>query len=248
MVGKLLFGLIIFSAFIVNAQDFTFEVDGSDVSGDTISINVNETDFTGNYTGSINLILNNGASSDKMIVFVRHNVEQNDLSSHEICDDQQCMQANPVTADHVLYSPDGKSISAGSTLSWDIHVRFTTTPVGHSFEHYTVYEVGNESNKVELDVNYTVSTTAVNELANKLTVSEPYPNPANASVSFNYNLNSNGYVTIHDVTGKQIGNLELVQGIEKATYNTSDLNNGIYFYNVYVDGVKTKTDKFIVRH
>jgi len=248
MVRKLLFGLMTFSAFIVSAQDFTFEVDGSDVSGTTIDVDVDETDFTGNYTGTIHLVINNGASSDKMIIFVRHNVEQSELSSHEICDNQSCMQANPVTADHVLYSPNGKQVTAGGTFFWDIHARFTTTEIGHSHEHYTAYEVGNESNKVELDVIYTVLTSNVDELEKSLVVSKPYPNPANESVSFNYNLRSNGYITIHDVTGKQIGNVELVQGMEKATFNTSNINAGIYFYNIYIDGVKTSTDKFIVRH
>ena len=68
------------------------------------------------------------------------------------------------------------------------------------------------------------------------------------SYYFNYNIHTQGYVTIHDVTGKQISKIELNQGLDRATFNTSNINNGIYFYNVFVDGVKTYTDKFIVRH
>lgn len=247
MVRKILFGLIICSAFILNAQDFTLDTNGVAVSG-TINVDVTEADFTGSYTGSLHLVVNNNSASDKMIIFERHNVSSDSITTHEICDNQSCMQSSTPTTDHVLYSPNGKLVTAGGTFFWDIHVRFGITAHGNSHEKYTVYEVGNETNSVELDVVYTVLSTGVNELANSLKITKPYPNPANDNVSFNYNLSSNGYITIHDLTGKQIANVELVQGMQKATFNTSNINSGIYFYNIFVDGVKTSTDKFIVRH
>ena len=248
MVRKLLFGLTLLSAFMVNAQDFTFSVDGSDVSGTTLNIAVDEVDYTGKYTGSLHLIVNNNSGSEKIFIFVRHNIEKDGLTGHELCDNQQCM-TSPSEGDHVLYSPNGKSVAASGTFFWDIHARFGAELVdAHSTELYTVYELGNETNKVEVTVNYVMSATAVNDISFNLGVSKPYPNPANETVNFNYNLTANGYITIHDVTGKQIANVELVQGFEKTSFNTSVLNNGIYFYNVYVDGVKTSTDKFIVRH
>ena len=243
MVRKLLFGLMIFSAFMVNAQDFSLDTSGVNVVGTTLNI-ATEVDFSGE-TGTINLTFTNISSTSKTIVFKRHNVSQENLVTHEICDDHQCMEASSPTADHALAA---RTFAAGESLTYLIHARFEDATSGNTHELYTAYEEGNESNVVSVDVIYTIATTAVKELANGLIISSPYPNPSNENVNFNYNLNSNGYVTIHDVTGKQIGNLELVQGIEKATYNTSDLNNGIYFYNVYVEGIKTYTDKFIVRH
>ena len=243
MVRKLLFGLMIFSAFMVNAQDFSLDTSGVNVVGTTLHIGT-EVDFSGE-TGSVEITFTNISSTSKTIVFKRHNVSQENLVTHEICDDHQCMEASTATADHALAA---RTFAAGETLTYLIHARFEDATSGNSHELYCVYEDGNESNAVCVDVIYTIETTAVNEIANNLTISKAYPNPANANVNFNYDLNSNGFVTIHDVTGKQIGNLELVQGVEKATYNTSDLNDGIYFYNVYVDGVKTTTNKFIVRH
>ncbi len=244
MVRKLLFGLIIFSAFIVNAQDFSLDTSGVNVVGDTLQI-ATEVDFSGK-TGTINLTFTNISNTSKTIVFKRHNVSQDSLAAHEICDDVHCMGSSTATADHAL---DARTFATGESLTYLIHARFENAISGYSHEQYTAYEVGNETNSVIVDVVYTIEQqSAVNELANNLTISNAYPNPANENVNFNYNLNSNAKVTIHDVTGKQIGNLKLVSGLEKATYNTSDLNNGIYFYNVYVDGVKTTTNKFIVRH
>ena len=253
MVRKLFFGLITFSAFIINAQDLIFTVDGSDVSGTIINVDVNETDFTGEYTGEISLKLKNVSSNDIEVAFLRHNIENDGLTTHGIChdfpnDNGQCVDANPAAADQLFFE-NGALMHTGEEAILDIHARLGTELIdAYSHELYTAYEVGNETNKVEVAVNFIMTATDVNEIANNLIVSKPYPNPANENVSFNYNLASNGYITIHDLTGKQIGNVELVQGMEKATFNTSDINAGIYFYNIYVDGVKASTDKFIVRH
>jgi len=245
MIRKLLFGIMFFLAFMVNAQDFSLDTNGVSVVGATIDIDT-EVDYSGE-TGTIHLTFTNISSSSKTVIFKRHNLSQENLVTHEICDDHQCMQASSSTADHAL---DSRVFAAGETITYLIHARFEDATSGNTHELYTAYEVGNESNAVSVNVKYEIENTSVSQIANNLIVSKVYPNPVNENVNFNYNLkyNSNGFVTIHDVTGKQIVSLELVQGIEKVTYNTTALNNGIYFYNVYVDGVKTTTNKFIVRH
>ena len=244
MVRKLLFGMMIFSAFMVNAQDFSLDTSGVNVVGTTVHIEVENGTFS--WEGEIDLTFTNISSSSKTVVFMRHNISEENLEDHQICDDKYCTNSSTATADHSL---DSRVFEAGETLTYMIHTKFTGSATsGNSHELYTAYEVGNESNAVYVDVIYSFESTSVSQIANNLTISKAYPNPVNESVNFNYNLNSNGFVTIHDVTGKQIVNLELVQGIEKVTYNTSALNNGIYFYNIYVDGIKTETNKFIVRH
>jgi len=248
MVRKILFGIIIFLAFMVNAQDFSLDTSGVNVVGDTLRIEVEDGLF--GREGEIDITFTNISSSSKTIIFKRHNLSQEHLNFSELCDDKGCMFANPVTVD---ISIDSKTFAAGETLTYMIHDRFSTSEAvtnANSHELYTAYEVGNESNAVSVDIIFSFESTSVSQIANNLTFSKAYPNPVNENINFNYNLkyNSNGFVTIHDVTGKQIVSLELVQGIEKVTYNTTALNNGIYFYNVYVDGVKTTTNKFIVRH
>jgi len=248
MIKKLLFSLVFMATSVVmNAQDFALDTNDVDVSNGTIDYYVHGTDYTGKYTAALHLVLTNNASSTKKYILKRHNIEFESMTAHEICDNQMCRVANPFDGDHILYSPDGKDILAGDTAFFDIHVRFGTTEGGYSHEKYTFYEVGNESNKVELDVNYKFHSANV-ENTTAILVSKAFPNPANNSINFNYNLNTNGYITIHDVTGKQVANIELSKGIERATFNTSNINDGVYFYNVYINGVKTTTDKFIVRH
>ena len=248
MIKKLLFSLVFITiSIIINAQDFTLYINDTIVSNDTIT-KYAELNYTGKYVVEYHLKIKNNSSSMKKYVFTRHNIEQWRLSEHTICDDIACVPSSPTVYANQTH-PNGKELLSGYTDEIELHIKFGTKESGHSYEKYTVYELGNESNKIELTVYYKFhNTTNIENNTTAILVSKAFPNPANNSVNFNYNLNTNGYITIHDVTGKQVANIELSEGIDKATFNTSNINDGVYFYNVYIDGVKTTTNKFIIKH
>ena len=63
------------------------------------------------------------------------------------------------------------------------------------------------------------------------------PNPANENTTFNLTLTTNGLVNINifDITGKFIDNVNndfLSKGSHVIPYNTSNLNSGIYIYQI----------------
>ena len=160
-----------------------------------------------------------------------------------------CLGVQCYQGDIIPNATSTKTLAAGATM--ELHVQIQFDPEGETNEFYEIYEYGNtDNNLVSFNAHYQspVCNTSVNETTN-ISYIRSYPNPANNRINFNYNINSNNsYITIHDITGKKVGSIELNSNLNNTSFNTGNLQSGIYFYNVYVDGTKTKTDKFIVRH
>jgi flagellar hook assembly protein FlgD len=78
------------------------------------------------------------------------------------------------------------------------------------------------------------------------------PNPANGNTTIQYSLKNAGAVTltITDITGKVVytsneGNK--AAGDHSVNVNTENMNAGVYFYTLNVDGVSV-TNKMTVTH
>jgi hypothetical protein len=80
-----------------------------------------------------------------------------------------------------------------------------------------------------------------------------YPNPANNTVNMSFSLatDANVNVSIMNAVGQIISTQSYGRvnaGVKKtATFSTSGLANGVYFYCIDVDGVRT-TNRFVVSH
>lgn len=81
--------------------------------------------------------------------------------------------------------------------------------------------------------------------------SNPYPNPANEKTGINFQLpspNSEARVMLRNLLGSVVKEIT-VRGIENKFFiNTSDLNNGLYFYSVMFENRILFTKKLIVKH
>ena len=94
--------------------------------------------------------------------------------------------------------------------------------------------------------------TGVNNVKNTLfNVSNNYPNPFSGSTSFDMNLNSsaNVVVTITNLLGQQVKeavNATYTAGAHTIKIDASNLNAGVYFYNVNAGGF-VMTQKMIVK-
>ncbi|MBL7684062.1 MAG: T9SS type A sorting domain-containing protein [Flavipsychrobacter sp.] len=97
----------------------------------------------------------------------------------------------------------------------------------------------------------TCPTLGVNNVKNtNITSVSAYPNPANDEVKVKFNLKdaANTTVTIANTVGqvvisKNMGNVNAGE----ATFSTSNLANGVYFYTVEANGQRT-TNRFVVSH
>ena len=93
----------------------------------------------------------------------------------------------------------------------------------------------------------------VNENVNPVSeISSVYPNPVNNEMNIDVNLSKSAKkveVNVHSITGQLVHNQivnNLVTGMNKISVNVSDLNTGVYFCTITVDGYK-ETRKFVVR-
>ena len=89
---------------------------------------------------------------------------------------------------------------------------------------------------------------------NKVTLNDVInvaPNPANEMTNFNVILRNNKEVSIQifDITGKMVDNINrsnYSKGVHSISYNTSNLTNGIYIYQV-ITGKEINSGKLIVK-
>jgi ligand-binding sensor domain-containing protein len=74
-----------------------------------------------------------------------------------------------------------------------------------------------------------------------------YPNPSSGNITVRYSLkpSDKGKLVIYDVTGKLIADY-LLESSKGQMQVSSDLKNGIYFYQVIVNGGVVKSDKLII--
>ena len=124
----------------------------------------------------------------------------------------------------------------------DIYPYAATAVVG---TNYDVVGIGHYSfgdyKILPRDINDITTSTSIDEFAiNKNNV---YPNPTNGGLNFNLDV-TNASINIVDITGKTI---KTVNTTTNNTYvNLSEFSNGLYFYNVIVNGETIQTDRFIM--
>ena len=78
-----------------------------------------------------------------------------------------------------------------------------------------------------------------------------YPNPAQDLININYSLVkgvSNGKLVVTNMLGKMVRSYEVRGSTGKAILETSELENGIYFYSLVVNGKTYATRKLLVSH
>ncbi len=81
--------------------------------------------------------------------------------------------------------------------------------------------------------------------------SAAYPNPASSLVSFNYQLpadgSANAFVRVVNLLGEEVANAPLAESNGKLDLPVGDLQKGIYFYSLLVNGESLVTRKLVIR-
>jgi len=124
---------------------------------------------------------------------------------------------------------DGFIFPFGPAIGTDYNV---TGVVDYNFGNFKI---------LPRNINDIQISTSINEFDNvKVAV---YPNPVQNFINFDLNIN-NYSVRIVDITGKTVSNS--VSTSNKHKVNTTNFNNGIYFYTISNNGNTITTNKFIV--
>lgn len=123
---------------------------------------------------------------------------------------------------------------------------------GISIIRYVFWIDGTPSDSVSLRIKYKhPENVGIKEWYENYLFANAYPNPANNLTAINYNFSSDitkAFVVVYDLLGKEVKSLPLSNNQGKIAINTSDLNNGIYFYSLVLNGKNVSTRKLIVNH
>ena len=121
---------------------------------------------------------------------------------------------------------------------------------GISTVSYEFFDVNNPENAFTITINYYANTNGVGEETKDVIFSNAYPNPASNFVKFDYQFNDNydnAKVVIYNLLGSEV-NETLISGMNGTlTINTGEMNQGVYFYSLFVDENVVISKKLIVR-
>lgn len=144
-------------------------------------------------------------------------------------------------------------VEAGQTLSsLQVALEAGLAP-GISSVKYIAYNKSNPAEAIEFELNFVVDeepekTTIYN--SRFVTLQDVYPNPAVDYAFVDYKILQDqikAKIVVHNVLGNQMSEYELSAIENKAKIITADLNAGIYFYTLHINGEAVVTRKLIVK-
>ncbi len=81
-------------------------------------------------------------------------------------------------------------------------------------------------------------------------VSNVFPNPVSTQAAIDYTLTdpqAEASIVIHNLLGNKVAETPLEKGSTNVRIPTDMLDNGIYFYSLYVNGKRVATKKMLVK-
>lgn len=242
MIKKTLFTLMFLSVMgWVSAQSLQFEWNGHVYEdGETIECTNDEFGF-GEFIQHMQL--RNLTSGNLNVVVEKEVIEDLEGTSNYFC---WGMCYGP----DIFVSPNPVAIAANSLNTDDLsfHVYFDESIFGKVKMKYYAYDDHNPSERVSVIVVFTKSDVGVNESA-ALRFGQAYPNPASSVVNFDYSLSASDKATVvvYNLLGQEVLNQTVNTLQNRLSVSVADLNNGIYFCNLFVNGSAVKTEKFVVK-
>ena len=135
-----------------------------------------------------------------------------------------------------------EEISLSDYLGQTIMARFTIIADGGVREDGFYFD--------DFEINVVYGANGIEELTkNGLYVSQNIPNPANETTSINYVLpktKGNSYLNIMNSMGQIIDKISLSNTSQNVQISTSQLSQGIYYYNIENNDQRSLTKKMIV--
>jgi hypothetical protein len=233
--------LVTFISFIATSQSLSLKTsDGAKINnGDTITLtNANATaDFT------LNLAITNSSSSPIEIKAKKTELSIITGSINYFCSWTSCYQPG------TYVTPDSLPLAAGASFSPFIVDYESEGNAGKSTVMYTFYDRTDNNDSIAVIVNYIAGFVGIESNEKNVTLSKAYPNPTKNAFYLDYNFSNtqNARVEVINVIGSVV-KVQEIQGLNgKTMIDVSNLNNGVYFYSVIVDGKKYVSKKLIIQ-
>lgn len=153
----------------------------------------------------------------------------------------------------IFISPNFTTIPAGGTSAvGDFSGHYNPMSIaGLSTISYVFFDNDNHNDSVMVTINYSALTTGINpNTAEKLVISEPYPNPANQLVNFDYELNDadGAQLSVYSLIGSLVKEIKISNESGTLQLSTDQFQEGFYFYVLSTSGKELKAGRFIVSH
>ncbi len=241
MVKKSIFTLMFLAVMgWVSAQSLQFEWEGHVYEeGETIECTNDEYGY-----GELiqHMQLRNLTSSDLNVIVEKEVVEDLEGTSNFFCWGQCYL--------FTVFVSDPVPVAANSLNTSDLsfHVMYDEEVFGKVWMKFSAYDESNPSERVTINVVFNRSGDGVNETA-AVRFGQAYPNPASSVVNFDYNLNASdkASVVVYNLLGQEVTKQQVNALQGRLSISVADLNDGIYFCNLFVNGSAVKTEKFIVK-
>lgn len=198
------------------------------------------------YEAGIFEVLNNGAS--KNVGMRRYETQVIANTKNYFCW-SLCYLPKFAGVKPVWEDPNTVPISANSSVSL-LHAYYDTQGIsGLSIFRYVVFDEANPTDSAFVDIHFDITTSisAVNHLKAGI---ELYPNPASGKVFVNVNTIQNissSVLVIRNMLGEVVKTSELNVANSKDAVNIENLNAGIYFYNVLINGKATEAKRLVIK-
>jgi hypothetical protein len=223
----------------VSAQSLQFEWDGNVFyDGEAIECTNDEYGY-GEYIQHMQL--RNLTSNDMNVIIEKEVIETLEGTINSFC---WGMCYGPDT----YISPEAVTVLANSLNTDDLsfHNIYDEDVYGYVVVRYYAYDEHNPDERISIIVKFHKSAEGVDDNA-QFEMSQAYPNPATSTVNFDYSFNGNLTAVVYNILGQEVLRENLNANTGKLSLSVADLNDGIYFCTMLVNGSAATTQKFVVK-
>ena len=150
----------------------------------------------------------------------------------------------------VIVSPNPVTVGGGSVTddqALSFHTMFEEGVYGYVVVRYYAYDERHPNERVSIIVKFHKSGVGVAEHLSPMTMSQAYPNPASSVVKFDYDFDGSLTAVVYNIVGQEVMRQDLNANSGQMILPVADLNEGIYFCTMLVNGRAWTTQKFVVK-
>ncbi len=234
--------VILVTIFYTNAQSLSLSWDGETI-GDTVVIAPADETVT---EIVFEAIVHNDSDKGVNVKVVREEVSLVENSVNYFCWGA-CYPPTIDSSGMTMFLPaGGQSGDADFSGHYEIH-----ETVGLSVVKFTYYDLDNPDDNLVVVVKFDTRPSGIDEsILRNIKVSDIYPNPAVNYVDLDYNLPievETASVKLVNLLGSVVKEQQMDKANGKLRMDITNLNDGIYFYSIFVNGEAYKTKKLIVK-
>ncbi len=188
------------------------------------------------------ILVKNTSNKDLDVVCQKFIIDTTAGTLNYFCWGGYCYPAETYISPFLQFLPPGASSdSAGFGGYYDAYCADAEATIKYCF-----YPDTDPTDASCLTVLYNGTVSAIVDLVSEGEVGEFFPNPAKEYINVEYKLDRNSTLTIVDILGNKVKEIDLSNSGFQSIY-ISDLQNGIYFGRFSTNGNLVKMKKIIVK-